>query len=193
MVRVVAMELGYYGDARRRPGDVFEIPIKDLRRDEEDTPILPSWVRTDTTLAHIILEKQQRDALAKAEAAARYAAGDRDVRPKKDSFVRRGDARRRRSASRGRSARVERHRRQQGEEAGDQGCARPWCRAADAGHFMSLEKLRAELATRDSELKDAQAKFAHAVASLDEATRAESEAREAARWQRVKVVRVIDP
>lgn len=42
-MRVRAVQMGYYGDSRIRPGAVFEMPEADMRV-KDGKPVLPLWV-----------------------------------------------------------------------------------------------------------------------------------------------------
>jgi hypothetical protein len=46
-MRVRAVNLGYYNDARIRPGTVFEMPEEDMKV-VEGNPVLPRWVELAT-------------------------------------------------------------------------------------------------------------------------------------------------
>jgi hypothetical protein len=86
--RVMAKELGYYGDKRRRPGDVFEMSVEHMKKHPEDDSLrlLPSWVTADTELTRRVLANQREKAAEKFAAAAIASSGTKG-RVRKDSFI----------------------------------------------------------------------------------------------------------
>ena len=92
VVKVIAMEMGIYKDARRRPGTEFEMDEADIPRErandgDNELYIFPKWVRPAGDVSRRIFDHQQKTAAQKAVDAAIYASGSKGARPKKDSFI----------------------------------------------------------------------------------------------------------
>lgn len=43
-MKVRALNMGYFGHARIRPGVVFELPEEQMKLDKDGKPVLPLWV-----------------------------------------------------------------------------------------------------------------------------------------------------
>lgn len=66
-MKVRAISTGYYGNKRIRKGEVFELPIKDLKKDKktgeivqkDGKPVLPKWVEPADKPAESKVEKRE--------------------------------------------------------------------------------------------------------------------------------------
>jgi hypothetical protein len=69
------MRLGYYADARRRPGEVFDLDPAKCKKDSDGNPILPHWVREDSEEARQEAAELELREQARMVAGARASAG----------------------------------------------------------------------------------------------------------------------